>query len=104
MFGLTFYADYDIVLEIAAQYPSRFCPSESGPKNPTNGTSMTFLVFCFERPVRGGCWELRFRGGFQRHGNTNPFSVEACDCGSLDPLREQVVTAQGKTCFAVSNP
>ena len=30
--------------------------------------------------------------------------MEACDCGGLYPLREQVVTAQGKTCFAVSNP
>ena len=27
--------------------------SESGPKNPPNGPSMKFLVFCFERPVRG---------------------------------------------------
>jgi hypothetical protein len=35
------------------QYPSQYGSSESGPKNPPNGTSMKFLVFCFERPVRG---------------------------------------------------
>lgn len=101
---MTFLSKCDIFnIIIVVQYPSQYGFSESGPKNPPNGTSMKFLVFCFERPVRGGCWELRFRGGFQRHGYLSPFSVEACDCGGPDPLREQVATAQGKTCFAVSN-
>lgn len=72
---------YDKICVIVAQYPSQFCLSESGPKNPPNGTSMKFLVFGFERPVWGGCWELRFGGSFQWHGNINPFSAEACDCG-----------------------
>ena len=92
---LTFWRKYDIFNTniIVVQYPSQYGFSESGPKNPPNGTSMKFLVFCFERPVRGWCWELRFRGGFQRHGYPSPFSVEAYDCGGPDLLREQVVTA-----------
>jgi NADH dehydrogenase FAD-containing subunit len=32
-----------------------------------------------------------------------PFSAEACDCGGPYPLRAQFATAQGKTCYAVSN-
>ena len=95
---------YDILKGNMAvvQYSSQYSSSESGPKNPPNGTSMKLLVFCFERPVRGGCWEIRFRGSRQRHEGPVPFSVEACDCGSPSPLRTQAVTAQGKTCFAVS--
>lgn len=30
------------------QYPSQTPYSEDGPKNPLNGTSMKFLVLCFE--------------------------------------------------------
>lgn len=43
-------------------------------------------------------------GGFQRHGNLTPFSVEAYDCGGPYLLREQSrYWHRGKPDFAVSN-
>ena len=65
-----------------AQYPSQDAGSQDGPKNPLKGTSMKFLVLSFERPVRGGYWELRFRGDPQWHAGVDPFSVETYACAS----------------------